>query len=131
MGYFKKKRKERVSSSTKSNKLVTSQNPSTKNCRKFECLALRGNAKLSISSIYDLYSVLKRKCPPSLYAGKMGAYWAAQLPMIPVTISEPQISIGSPQAISLWHSLYLFPNCSFIKECIISVIYTQGMRQFL
>ena len=34
---------------------------------KAECLALRGNAKLSISSIYDLYSVLKQKGPPSLY----------------------------------------------------------------
>ena len=63
MGYFKKKRKERVNGSTRViNLLLPRILPP-----KAECLALRGNAKLSISSIYDLYSVRKQKGPPSLY----------------------------------------------------------------
>ena len=104
MGCLKRKRKERKEYAAQQRVitfLLQSDTP-TKNCRKFERLALRGNAKLSVSSIYDKYSVFKqKKCPPSLYAGKMGAYWAVRLPMIPVTISEPQINVGSPQAISL------------------------------
>ena len=133
MGYFKKKRKGRIYSSTKSIKLLTSQNPPTKNCGKFECLAWRGNAQLSISSLYDMCSVFKHQkmSTVSVCSGKMGAYWAVRLP-IPVTISESQTSIGCPQAISFWHIVSIYsPICSFIKGCIIRVIYTPGMRQFL
>ena len=105
MGYFEKKRKEReeyIAQRKVLNFLLPRILPPkiAAPSMKRKCSAI---CKLSIWYVFSFQA--SKKCLPSLYAGKMGAYWAVRLP-IPVP----------PQAISFWHIISIYsPICSFIR----------------